>query len=88
MNVYIRPDTTPWTNQQFQNALQELIQYDWDIRGLHILYLYKDDEIMLFHTLHKFKFKLEQEKTARLQKKFIETAKKHNVESLKIQMTL
>ena len=73
----------PWSNQEFHNSLQELIQYDWDIRGLHILSLYKDDEMMLFHSLHKFKFKLEQEKTARLQKELLETAKKHNLESLK-----
>ena len=39
--------------------------------------------MMLFHTLHKLKFKLEQEKTSKLQKELLETAKKHNLESLK-----
>ena len=51
--------------------------------GLHILSLYKNDEVLLFHTLHKHKFKMEQAKTARVQKDLLETAKKQNLEILK-----
>ena len=63
-NVYIKPDTTPWSDQEFQKSLQDLIQYDWDIRGLHILSLYKNDEMMIFHALQRLKFKLENGKVA------------------------
>ena len=38
---------------------------------------------MLYNSIHKLKFKLESEKTARLQKNILETAKKHNLEILK-----
>ena len=51
--------------------------------GLHILSLYKDDEVLLFHILHKHKFKIELAKTARVQKDLLETAKKQNFEILK-----
>ena len=51
--------------------------------GLHILSLYKDDEVLLFHTLHKHKHKMELAKTARVQKDLLETAKKQNLEILK-----
>ena len=50
--------------------------------GLHILSLYKDDEILLFHTLRKHRFKLEQAKIAKVQKDLLETVKK-NLEILK-----
>ena len=39
---YDTSDTTPWSPQEFKQALQRLLTYDWDITGLHILYLYKD----------------------------------------------
>ena len=51
--------------------------------GLHILSLYKDDEVLLFHTLHKHKHKMELAKTARVQKYLLETAKKQNLKILK-----
>ena len=51
--------------------------------GLQILSLYKDDEVLIFHTLHKHKFKLEQARISRVQKYLLETAKKQNLELLK-----
>ena len=69
--------------QEIKQALQELLTYDWDMTGLHILSLYNNDEVLLFHTLHKHKFKMELAKTARVQKDLLETAKKQNLEILK-----
>ena len=57
---YETPDTTPWSPQEFKQALLELLTYDWDMTGLHILSLYKNDEVLLFHTLHRHRFKMEQ----------------------------
>ena len=47
--------------------------------GLNILSLYKFDEILLFHTLHKHKIKLKQAKISKVQKNLLETAKKQNL---------
>ena len=81
--TYQIPNTTSWTSREFKTGLQDLLTYDWDMTGLHILSLYKDDELLLYHTLHKHKFKLEQAKIAKVQKDLLETAKKQNLESLK-----
>ena len=51
--------------------------------GLHILSLYKNDEVLLFHTLHRHIFKMEQAKIARVQKDLLESAKKQNLENIK-----
>ena len=80
---YEIPDTTPWSPQEFKQALQDLLTYDWDMTGLHILSLYKNDEVLLFHTLHRHKFKMELANIARVQKDLLDHAKKQNLEILK-----
>ena len=82
---YVPIDTTAWSKQQFKEALQELLLYDWDIRGLHIMSLYKEDELLLYHSLRKHKFNMEQSKITKLQKDLLDTAKKQNLETLKHQ---
>ena len=82
---FVTTDTTSWSKQHFKEALQELLMYDWDIRGLHLMSLYKEDELLLYHSLCKHKFNLEHSKITRMQKDLLDTAKKQNLESLKHQ---
>ena len=75
---YVPTDTTSWSKQHFKETLQELLMYDWDTTGLHLMYLFKDDELLLYHFFRKQKFNLEQTKITMIQKDLLDTAKIQN----------
>ena len=47
--------------------------------------LYKEDELLLYHSLRNHKFNMKQSKISKLQKELLDTAKKQNLETLKHQ---
>ena len=79
---FIPTDTTSWSTIKFKKALSELLAYNWDVRGLTIIDMYKGDELMLFTCLERQKFQMEREKISKLQQNLLDTAKKQNLEQL------
>ena len=80
---YIPTDTSTWSVQQYKKALQELMLYDWDMRGFNIINMYRGDEEGMFKALSAHKFNLEQDKVSKLQYQVLDAAKKQNLHYLR-----